>query len=348
MGQEWDAELGLNNFRARMYDPELRRFLVPDRARQFSSPYVFCGDNRLSATDPSGDLSLWGRIGIGVAMGALAILGTVASVLTGGAAAPEATAGEVALGGAEAGAEAGSEVGADAAAESGADGASEESVGSRVGNALKALKNVKGPLKFGLQVLEGAINGLGTNGLQYDVQYGRTFSWEGFGEAAGYGALEGAVQNGLSEAAAGAGLDADALGWTSGIAKNGLAVGVGAVTGALSTLAIQPLQSHLDHQPWNSGLWQGVLEGAVGGAIWGQRDSWQAGAAYGFGQSVLDAISGIPALNPATPAPSMRTMVAQVHLSVNHQVVCVAAPFFVNEGYMIDRMERFQGQSSGN
>ena len=70
MGQEWDAEVALYNFGARMYDPLLRRFLSPDPARQFPSPYVFAANNPLTVTDPTGDLSLWGRIGIGVAMGA--------------------------------------------------------------------------------------------------------------------------------------------------------------------------------------------------------------------------------------------------------------------------------------
>lgn len=118
MGQEWDAELSLCNFRDRMYDPVLRRFLVPDAARQFPSPYVFCGNNPLNATDPSGDISLGARIGIGLGM-ALTILATVVlSIVTLGAAAPAAAAADTATVGAGVGAEAAA--GVTAGAEGGA------------------------------------------------------------------------------------------------------------------------------------------------------------------------------------------------------------------------------------
>ena len=120
MSQEWDAELGVYNFRDRLYDPVLRRYLTPDPQRQFPSPYVFCANNPLTVTDPSGDISLWARIGIGIGMGALLIGGVVASVLTAGGAAPGVAAGEVALAGAEAGGAAiaaGAEAGVGAAAE---------------------------------------------------------------------------------------------------------------------------------------------------------------------------------------------------------------------------------------
>src|SRR5262249_7981724 len=88
MGQEWDAELSLYSFGGRMYDPVLRRYLSPDPAQQFPSPYVFAANNPLTVTDPTGDLSLWARIGIGLGMAAVLVLGIALTVAPAGAAAP--------------------------------------------------------------------------------------------------------------------------------------------------------------------------------------------------------------------------------------------------------------------
>ncbi|AIL13142.1 hypothetical protein IM40_05875 [Candidatus Paracaedimonas acanthamoebae] len=54
-GQEWDRELGLYNYHARHYDPlYTKRFLSPDPAHQFPSPYTYCANNPINATDPTG------------------------------------------------------------------------------------------------------------------------------------------------------------------------------------------------------------------------------------------------------------------------------------------------------
>ncbi len=53
-GQEQDGETGLYNYRARLYDPDLRRFLSPDPARQTDSPYSYVDGNPVSRTDPTG------------------------------------------------------------------------------------------------------------------------------------------------------------------------------------------------------------------------------------------------------------------------------------------------------
>ncbi len=53
-GQEFDAELGLYNYRARFYDPRLGRFYATDPAGQFASPYLYGGNNPINAIDPDG------------------------------------------------------------------------------------------------------------------------------------------------------------------------------------------------------------------------------------------------------------------------------------------------------
>ena len=85
-GKEYDSGTGLYDFSARLYDPALLRFLGPDPARQFSSPYVFASNNPLNFMDPSGNISVWAQVGIGIAMAALAVAGIALSIVTAGAA----------------------------------------------------------------------------------------------------------------------------------------------------------------------------------------------------------------------------------------------------------------------
>lgn len=94
-GQEYEAELGLYNFKARFYDSDLCRFYGPDPARQFYCPYIYGANNPILFVDPSGELAWWEGllIAIGVTIGLL-IIGAVVTVLTGGAAAPEIIAAE--------------------------------------------------------------------------------------------------------------------------------------------------------------------------------------------------------------------------------------------------------------
>src|SRR5690606_6125995 len=94
------------DYQARMYDPVLRRFLSPDPAHQYASPYLFVGNDPMTMVDPSGNISVYAQVGIGAGMVAMIILGMVVIPLTLGAAAPEVAAGEAALGGALAAGEA--------------------------------------------------------------------------------------------------------------------------------------------------------------------------------------------------------------------------------------------------
>ncbi len=56
-GQELDAESGLLNYRARLYDPVLGRFLATDPQGQFASPYVYVGNNPVMVVDPNGEFA---------------------------------------------------------------------------------------------------------------------------------------------------------------------------------------------------------------------------------------------------------------------------------------------------
>jgi len=47
-------ETGLDHFEARDYDSRLARWLNPDPARQFWSPYMAMGNNPVSGVDPDG------------------------------------------------------------------------------------------------------------------------------------------------------------------------------------------------------------------------------------------------------------------------------------------------------
>jgi RHS repeat-associated protein len=299
MGQEWDAELSLCNFRDRMYDPILRRFLVPDAARQFPSPYVFCGNNPLNASDPSGDSSLWARIAIGLGTALTILAGVALSVVTLGAAAPAAAAADAAAVGAGVGAEAaagvtagveggaaaaatGAEAAAgtsaaaagQAAAEGGVAGASEVGVGVAVGGAdgggaaAPAAAAQSGWItagNFGIQVLSGTVQGAGTSGLQYDIQYNRDFTVAGFFESVGWGAAGGALGAGLVQGPL-VGFGA-AINELSSLAKFGAIVGINGVAGAASSGVTSILANVAAHEPWYQGVWESTVIGLGEGAV---------------------------------------------------------------------------------
>ena len=69
-GKEYDEDSGLYYFGARYYDPILGRFLSPDPAWQYHSPYVYGANDPLAGRDPDGEF-FW-FIFIGIALGAAA------------------------------------------------------------------------------------------------------------------------------------------------------------------------------------------------------------------------------------------------------------------------------------
>ncbi|MEM7180468.1 MAG: RHS repeat-associated core domain-containing protein [Spirochaetota bacterium] len=53
-GQEYNSNLGLYNYNARLYDAALRRFYETDPAGQYASPYTYVGNDPVNRVDPSG------------------------------------------------------------------------------------------------------------------------------------------------------------------------------------------------------------------------------------------------------------------------------------------------------
>ncbi len=53
---EKDEETGLNVFELRMYDSRINRWISPDPAQQYPSPYLGMGNNWMNGTDPDGAL----------------------------------------------------------------------------------------------------------------------------------------------------------------------------------------------------------------------------------------------------------------------------------------------------
>lgn len=70
-GQEFDAELGLYNYRARFYDPRLGRFYATDPKAQFASPYLYAGNNPINFIDPKGEIAFLAVLAIGALVGAV-------------------------------------------------------------------------------------------------------------------------------------------------------------------------------------------------------------------------------------------------------------------------------------
>ena len=87
-GKTYYEDYALYDFSSRFYDPLLMRYLEPDPAHQFASPYNFCGNNPLSMHDPSGLFCAWAVAGFSALSGAAIALGIVLTVATAGATAP--------------------------------------------------------------------------------------------------------------------------------------------------------------------------------------------------------------------------------------------------------------------
>ncbi|RYY93678.1 MAG: RHS repeat-associated core domain-containing protein, partial [Chitinophagaceae bacterium] len=97
-GQEYDAEIGLYNYRARFYHAAIGRFIATDPGRQFFSPYIYASNNPVLFIDPTGMFSIgsfFSAIG-GIIIGAVEILvgvvidvvAAVLDVVTGGLGTP--------------------------------------------------------------------------------------------------------------------------------------------------------------------------------------------------------------------------------------------------------------------
>ena len=83
-GQEWDAEVSLYNFKARLYDPFVCQFHCMDTALQFPSPYVFLGNSPVNYVDPTGHVSVGAQVGIAAAGVAIGLAGLALTLVTAG------------------------------------------------------------------------------------------------------------------------------------------------------------------------------------------------------------------------------------------------------------------------
>lgn len=81
-GQEYDEETGLYNYRARLYDPQIGRFLGADPAGQFPSSYAYVGSNPINLVDPDGRAALTTLITILVSTAIGAVVGAGSYLLT--------------------------------------------------------------------------------------------------------------------------------------------------------------------------------------------------------------------------------------------------------------------------
>ena len=358
-GQEWDAEVGLYNFRSRMYDPVLRRFLSPDPARQFASLYVFAGDNPLTVTDPTGEISVWAQVGIGAALVVVTAIGIGLTLFTGGGSDVAAASLDAALVTAEAGTEAVAVAGAVAGegaaagaagtaaaagvaegAAAGAEGAAAATGAAEVAAGASATEAAAGTGAatswsstlgtLGVNVAGSTISGAGTSGLSYDIQHGRDFTAKGFFEAVGIGAASGFV----SGAAGGVGGLA-AKGLTAGIEGGaGVAARVGAMalakglSGALSSDVSTVLTNVAQHQPWYQGLAKSTVTGfAKGAAIATASGAW--------GEKVN--IAKMAGVSDQT-VQQVSTVVARVQsaaTSTDAYMIYGSAAFFAVSGYAI-------------
>ncbi|SOE97991.1 RHS repeat-associated core domain-containing protein [Burkholderia sp. OK233] len=284
MGREYDGETGLYNFGARLYSPDLRRFLAADAARQFASPYLFVGNNPLVFADPSGNkMTVGAQIGIGVGMGVLAVAGLVLSFFTFGAAAVGTAAVEEGMADTLVLADMTANLTTDSL-DSGAAAASAAEPSAASGSSsifnltmrvpesyLGLAKAGAGLANFATQITTNTMFGVGTAGLQYDCRPAHEFTRKGFDEALACGAVSGAIFGamsfGASLTAAPALRTVENL-WLRGALKMLINVGEGVTANDLTQIATNAIE----HQPWSQGLAQATWIGAAGGAPFGIGD----------------------------------------------------------------------------
>lgn len=95
-GQEYDREVGLYNFKARLYDPATGRFIRTDPAGQYPSPYLYAGNDPVNFYDPTGAFS-WSWAAFGAVVGGVLLIagGIALTIATAGAATPALVAGAI-------------------------------------------------------------------------------------------------------------------------------------------------------------------------------------------------------------------------------------------------------------
>ncbi len=252
-GQEWDAGVALYNFKARLYDPAVQRFLSPDPARESYSPYLYVENNPLSNVDPTGAFSIGGffaslgEVAAGIAL--VPFTGGASLVLTG--------------------------VGITGIIYSARTGDSNFSWGqwAQVEGAT-AISSAEVWIGVGLQALGefptaaalgATFIGAGVSGYMYTVTNTQDFDWKQYGISMGIGAATGLLTGGFGEL--GAAVAAQA---TSDLGKAAIATGFTAAGGATSGYVGQGFKNVAAGQSWKDAFTNvnaaqaALLQGAVG------------------------------------------------------------------------------------
>jgi RHS repeat-associated protein len=265
-GTQWDSTIGLYDFNARFYDPVLMRFLAPDAAMQYASLYLFASNNPVNMVDPGGNKAKWVSWLISAV---LIVAGVAVSIVTDGAAGEKTVEDGV----------------RDAIADAGEDAAGDLADGEGGTKAKSSTASV-----IGKSVARGAgcgaMIGAGTHGLKYDITSGSSFTWAGYGKAAGTGALSGAVSGALGGVSQNGGLFGginsvvnDGTTFATKLAKSVLYNTIGDVAGNVcSTLLTDACnQQPVTWQQMTCTMAGGCISGVIGG-VFGATPACQDGS----------------------------------------------------------------------
>lgn len=285
-GHEWDREVGLFDFGARLYDPALCRMLAPDPQCQYPSPYVFAGGDPLTMVDPTGELSLAAKIGIGAAMVGLAAAGVALTVATAGASAPAMTAAGTALASSMTAGQAASmmAVGTTAATAAGTAGAVPTAAvvmaaGAVGGAAASAGVATSSQVMAGVSTTASATSmsavaggtagstmlSAGLGGLNYTMMHGQDFKTDDFFKAVGIGAAAGFAGGVVTSALMPLtqGVTVGLTGMRAALGDVAIGAAIGATSGATSGSVSSILTNVGANKPWYRNLAQNALKGAA-------------------------------------------------------------------------------------
>jgi RHS repeat-associated protein len=244
-GQPYEDDIGLYNFRGRLYDPVLRRFISPDPQRQFPSPFVYAGNNPIVNIDPNGEMSkdaigglILSIVEIGLAVGT----GNYWAVPIGVAGVTNTISHKNDSGKAFWKNYAESEVGVAIG------------IGEIVaGVALTVFTDGAGGAWGGATLI-----GAGVSAVSYSTFHEGDFSWNAYAKAQVVGAVGGFITGGFGAAASSLTLTGGSL-----VAAE---VGLGITAGVTSSLSSSLISAAWDHQSvnWKSALINAGISGALG------------------------------------------------------------------------------------
>ncbi len=251
--QVWDGEVELYQFNARTYDPQLQRFMGPDPALQFPSPYLYAGNNPLNMVDPTGASSGWVKFGD--------VLLSVGLIVAGVLLAPESGGASVAVAGEGIAEVATAEVSAGVAV-----AATTAETGETVASALDTVFNV---VKKVQKATSETLKAAGFAGAKYTLTSGDDFSETGFLKAVGIGALETTVGTVFGELASG--LESQLItripeGW-SGNKKAAALVSIKGASESFVSVSTGIIMNGVQGQPWNEGLLKSATLSFASGSV---------------------------------------------------------------------------------